>query len=131
MKLDEPVNAVRLVGPFLENVVSLLNQQDLPPKRSGQDEAPKDIFDQLDHIVFSYLKEKHYLKFKGSDLWTKYLNFMILSEQKVTEDDFTLFRVLGRGGFGLVNGCKKCTIGESNREYHLCGNALFMCLHYR
>eukprot|EP01036_Dinobryon_divergens_P036502 gene36502-47539_t len=27
----------------------------------------------------------------------------------VTEDDFTLFRVLGRGGFGLVNGCKKCT----------------------
>lgn len=30
----------------------------------------------------------------------------------MTEDDFALFRVLGRGGFGMVNGCKKCTSGK-------------------
>jgi beta-adrenergic-receptor kinase len=36
----------------------------------------------------------------------------MLSEKTVIEDDFSLFRVLGRGGFGLVNGCKKATTGK-------------------
>jgi beta-adrenergic-receptor kinase len=37
---------------------------------------------------------------------------MALAENKLVEDDFSLFRVLGRGGFGLVSGCKKATTGK-------------------
>ncbi|CAM9125538.1 unnamed protein product, partial [Ectocarpus fasciculatus] len=50
--------------------------------------------------------------FEESPFYTKYHGFMCLSEATLTEDDFSLFRVLGRGGFGLVNGCKKCTSGK-------------------
>ena len=120
VKPEEANNAIHVVGPQLDEVITLLNQQDLPAKRNSRDDAPKDLFDHIDMIVFGYLKEKHYQKFKASDQWTKYINFMHLSEQKVTEDDFTLFRVLGRGGFGLVNGCKKCTTGKHR--------ILFCCL---
>jgi len=112
VKPEEPVNAIHVVGPILESVVALLNLQDLPQKKHTRDDAPKDMFDALDIIVFGYLKDKYYVKFKQSELWTKYIQFMCLSDLKVTEDDFTLFRVLGRGGFGLVNGCKKCTTGK-------------------
>jgi beta-adrenergic-receptor kinase len=37
---------------------------------------------------------------------------MTIFTRTLTEDDFSLFRVLGRGGFGLVNGCKKCDSGH-------------------
>ena len=35
-----------------------------------------------------------------------------MTERAVLEDDFAIFRVLGRGGFGLVNACKRCTTGK-------------------
>lgn len=112
---DEPsssaTNVLHLCGQYLDAVLTILNGQDAASKKSNEG-AAKDLFDILDFIVFSSLKERHYTKFKASELYVKYFQFMILSEQKVTEDDFTLFRVLGRGGFGMVNGCKKSTTGK-------------------
>ena len=40
-------------------------------------------------------------------MFEKMCQFLYLQEAVVNEDDFALFRVLGRGGFGMVNGCKK------------------------
>lgn len=37
-------------------------------------------------------------------MFKQYQSFVYLSKKPVSEDDFTLFRVLGRGGFGQVNG---------------------------
>jgi beta-adrenergic-receptor kinase len=37
---------------------------------------------------------------------------MCITERTVVEEDFAIFRVLGRGGFGLVNACKRCTTGK-------------------
>jgi beta-adrenergic-receptor kinase len=54
----------------------------------------------------------YWQSFQQSAQWTKYFKFLVLSSKKVVEDDFSLFRVLGRGGFGLVNGCKKATTGK-------------------
>lgn len=66
----------------------------------------------VEDVIFQYLKDKHMDNFLLSELYTKYFRFLYLQRKPVTEDDFTLFRVLGRGGFGLVNGCKKCTTGK-------------------
>src|SRR3546814_5387227 len=70
------------------------------------------VFDAVEQVIFHFLKDKHMDGFRLSELYTKYFKFMFLRRRPVTEDDFTLFRVLGRGGFGLVNGCKKCTTGK-------------------
>ena len=71
------------------------------------------LFDQLDVIVFTHLKEKLFTGFMESvDHFILYFKYVIMSKRKIVEDDFALFRVLGRGGFGLVNGCKRATTGK-------------------
>jgi beta-adrenergic-receptor kinase len=70
------------------------------------------LFDKIDFVVFEDLKMHHWTSFQASHHWIKYFKFLWLSEKNVNEDDFSLFRVLGRGGFGLVNGCKKATTGK-------------------
>ena len=53
---------------------------------------------------------------KGSCSFHKrFFQFAILMHASEGEDDFALFRVLGRGGFGLVNGCKKCQLANCMR----------------
>lgn len=79
---------------------------------SGNESVNTNVFDTVEHVIFQYLKDKHMDNFRMSELYTKYFRFLYLQRKPVTEDDFTLFRVLGRGGFGLVNGCKKCTTGK-------------------
>jgi beta-adrenergic-receptor kinase len=70
------------------------------------------LFDELDCIVFYYIKDKYFQSFQTSPSWVKYHQYMFISTRPVGEDDFLLFRVLGRGGFGLVNGCKRAQSGK-------------------
>lgn len=71
------------------------------------------IFDELDAIVFNILKERHLEAFKASPDWNKYFQFMAMTTKKLNEDDdFMLLRMVGRGGFGQVNACKKATTGK-------------------
>ena len=71
------------------------------------------IFDELDAIVFNILKERHLEAFKASPDWNKYFQFLAMTTKKLNEDDdFMLLRMVGRGGFGQVNACKKATTGK-------------------
>ena len=70
------------------------------------------MFDPVDEVVFQYLKSKYFASFRDSPNWVKYHQYLLIAEKPVTEDDFLLFRVLGRGGFGLVNGCKRAQSGK-------------------
>lgn len=70
------------------------------------------LFDKVDHLVFTCLREKYFAEFQESKDWSTYFQFACISQKKVTESDFALFRVLGRGGFGLVNGCKRNYSGK-------------------
>jgi beta-adrenergic-receptor kinase len=70
------------------------------------------VFDDVENIIFYCLVDRHWSNFKQSPFWIKYWQFMSMLDMKVAESDFTLFRVLGRGGFGLVNGCKHCYSGK-------------------
>ena len=71
-----------------------------------------DLFDVLDTIVYRFLETELWTEFQTSLHWGRYWQFIALSELPVGEDDFSLFRVLGRGGFGLVNMCKRAASGK-------------------
>ena len=70
------------------------------------------LFDTLDTIVYNYLEELLFDDFRSSSTWEKYWQLLALAENQVREDDFTVFRVLGRGGFGLVSMCKRAQSGK-------------------
>ena len=70
------------------------------------------VFDEIENIVFYSAIAKHWPGFSTSSIWARYWQFMAMSESRVHESDFSLFRVLGRGGFGMVNGCKRCYSGK-------------------
>jgi beta-adrenergic-receptor kinase len=136
---NSDLNILGLHGPFLDEVISGNTEETTavadsstsaaaaavssaahsPPPHcpsaataSASCDAPLNLFDKLDLIIFCYLKETHWESFKNSGNYIKYFNFLTLSEKPVSENDFSLFRVLGRGGFGVVNGCKKCQTGQ-------------------
>jgi len=100
-------NILGLHGQYLDEVKQVLQNDSV-----SLTDSTLILFDRLDVIVFSYLKEKYWESFKNSEDYVKYFNYLTLSEKPVTENDFTLFRVLGRGGFGVVNGCKKGQTGQ-------------------
>eukprot|EP00596_Hydrurales_sp_CCMP1899_P010160 CAMPEP_0119055114 /NCGR_PEP_ID=MMETSP1177-20130426/75519_1 /TAXON_ID=2985 /ORGANISM="Ochromonas sp, Strain CCMP1899" /LENGTH=607 /DNA_ID=CAMNT_0007035569 /DNA_START=227 /DNA_END=2047 /DNA_ORIENTATION=+ len=115
MSLDTAKNAIKVVGAPVDRVIELL--RDIDPQCEVEVKGTilkikMDIFDELDEIVFSYLRDAYYESFKRSIWWTKHHQYLCLTERKVVEDDFAIFRVLGRGGFGLVNACKRCTTGK-------------------
>jgi len=69
-----------------------------------QQKFPATLFDKLELVVWDTLSQAHFNSFIASPMFKQYQHFLYLSKKAVTEDDFTLFRVLGRGGFGQVNG---------------------------
>lgn len=73
---------------------------------------PMNLFNKLELVVFYKMKQQHFESFQKSPYYTKWLAFMTMSVVDVSADDFSLFRVLGRGGFGTVYGCKKCQSGH-------------------
>lgn len=72
----------------------------------------RDIFDKLEAVVFETLKHHYFPAFVQSEDYTRLLNFLWYEDRKVVEEDFFILRALGRGGFGLVNGCRKGTSGK-------------------
>lgn len=105
-------NLVHVTGAPLNELVQFINEHQTVGGGGILTEAPVHLLDKLDYIVFTYVNSRHFEGFKSSEFYRKYFNFMTILSRPVTEDDFTLFRVLGRGGFGVVNGCKKCQSGQ-------------------
>ena len=75
-----------------------------------QQKFPAVLFDKLELVVWDTLSQAHFNNFISSPMFKQYQHFLYLSKKAVTEDDFTLFRVLGRGGFGQVNGKRKLNV---------------------
>jgi beta-adrenergic-receptor kinase len=69
------------------------------------------VFDVAEQIIIRCLHQQYWSSFQNSSEWIKLMNYLWHQDQKVKEEDFFLMRVLGRGGFGLVNACKKGTTG--------------------
>ncbi|ETI32802.1 AGC/GRK/BARK protein kinase [Phytophthora nicotianae CJ01A1] len=67
------------------------------------------LFDELEACVLCSLEQYHLKAFRASAFHKRLIAFLFLQKRRVSEDDFTVLRVLGRGGFGMVNGCIKRT----------------------
>lgn len=74
------------------------------PQGAGAEEYEPDLFDVLEAWVFEHLREKLHAGFLLSSHFQEYTRFLNVQHRPVTENDFILFRILGRGGFGAVNG---------------------------
>ncbi len=70
------------------------------------------LFDEIDAILYSYLQDTFYKNFLQSDIFYKYLQFMAMGSRRIVADDFCIYRVLGRGGFGVVSACKRTNTGK-------------------
>ncbi|CAM9523099.1 unnamed protein product [Discosporangium mesarthrocarpum] len=75
------------------------------------DSSPE-LFDVLEGCVFNYLRDTLQASFLLSEQFIEYTRFLCVQRKPVSENDFILFRVLGRGGFGAVNGCKRGASGK-------------------
>lgn len=67
------------------------------------------LFDVLEAWILEYLREKLHCGFLLSSQFQEYTRFLHVQHRPVTENDFILFRILGRGGFGAVNGTSNTT----------------------
>ena len=75
MDLDLAKNAIKVVGEPVDRVILVL--QDINPfdsKNGAVIRVPADVFDELDEIVFSYLRDAYFESFKHSSWWTKVIN---------------------------------------------------------
>lgn len=79
------------------------------PWSKGAVEYAIDLFDVLEAWVFEDLRDGLHSEFMLSGHFQEYTRFLNIQHRPVTENDFILFRVLGRGGFGAVNGESGCT----------------------
>lgn len=71
--------------------------------------CPIALFDELEACVLCSLEQLHLQDFRSSIFHKRLVVFLYLQTRRVSEDDFTVLRILGRGGFGMVNGCIKRT----------------------
>jgi beta-adrenergic-receptor kinase len=110
-KPNESKNAIKVIGTPLTKVLEKIERID---ETTSIDlfKGLLSLFNELDDIVFNYIKINYFEAFKASEHWLKFLQFMYITNIKVTKNDFTLCRVLGRGGFGLVTACKHSTTGK-------------------
>jgi len=77
------------------------------------EEWPLHVFDRADMIIWSFLKDIHGLADVHTlSFWPTFAQFRAISQRAPEPADFTLFRVLGKGGFGLVSGCKHKASGR-------------------
>ncbi|CAK8679092.1 unnamed protein product [Clavelina lepadiformis] len=78
----------------------------------NQKQFPSDLFQVCDKEIRSSLKKNFFNTFLESDKFTRYLQWKSVElSLHLTMNDFSLHRIIGRGGFGEVFGCRKADTG--------------------
>ena len=82
-------------------------------KKKKENPCKTGMFTPIGRAVAQSLKDKYFAGFLKSAHFTKFLELEAWFENhEFDEFDFEIFRVLGRGGFGLVNGCRDVRTGK-------------------
>lgn len=78
-----------------------------------KNEVPINLFEPYIEEIFSHLKSKPFKKFVESDKFTRFCQWKNLElNMQLTMNDFSVHRIIGRGGFGEVYGCRKADTGK-------------------
>jgi beta-adrenergic-receptor kinase len=125
-------NAIQVTGAYVKSVIQLFGGNN-SSQRSNRWEVLESSIEEkmfsrlvlrpIEQIVLKKVEELHWDGFKQSDDWLRYHQFlfMLLKMQEPAntrstclnlEADFSMLRSVGRGGFGLVNACKKANTGK-------------------
>ena len=111
-------NALQISGPLLDAVLQHFHKPRDEQHRPGLCPPPplqqvmkqwqplQEAVDAIEIVIFQRMRRKHKDLFVESRQYRTYFDFRVVLKEPVNEDDFALYRVLGRGGFGIVNGCK-------------------------
>ncbi|KAL7078637.1 hypothetical protein ACQ4LE_002080 [Meloidogyne hapla] len=75
--------------------------------------VPPDLFQPYVMEICEQLKEDIFPKFLESDKFTRFCQWKNLElNMNLTMNDFSVHRIIGRGGFGEVYGCRKADTGK-------------------
>ncbi|KAI1729355.1 protein kinase domain-containing protein [Ditylenchus destructor] len=75
--------------------------------------VPPDLFHPYVCEISDQLKEDVFPKFLESEKFTRYCQWKNLElNMQLTMNDFSVHRIIGRGGFGEVYGCRKADTGK-------------------
>ncbi|XP_068144802.1 G protein-coupled receptor kinase 1 [Drosophila tropicalis] len=78
-----------------------------------KNEVPMDLFEPYMEEIFTQLKGRPFKKFLESDKFTRFCQWKNLELNiQLTMNDFSVHRIIGRGGFGEVYGCRKADTGK-------------------
>ncbi|XP_041674030.1 G protein-coupled receptor kinase 1 isoform X2 [Drosophila eugracilis] len=78
-----------------------------------KNEVPVDLFEPYMEEIFTQLKGKPFKKFLDSHKFTRFCQWKNLELNiQLTMNDFSVHRIIGRGGFGEVYGCRKADTGK-------------------
>ncbi len=76
-------------------------------------EAPQNLFEPYVEEIFAYLRGEIFSKFVDSDKFTRFCQWKNLELNiQLSMNDFSVHRIIGRGGFGEVYGCRKADTGK-------------------
>ncbi|XP_076331468.1 G protein-coupled receptor kinase 1-like isoform X1 [Tachypleus tridentatus] len=78
-----------------------------------KNEVPVNLFQPYIEEVFSHLRGDVFRKFVESEKYTRFCQWKNLELNiQLTMNDFSVHRIIGRGGFGEVYGCRKADTGK-------------------
>ncbi|KAL6439356.1 G protein-coupled receptor kinase 1 isoform X2 [Cataglyphis hispanica] len=80
-----------------------------------KNEVPVNLFEPYIEEIFNHLRGEPFQKFLESDKYTRFCQWKNLElnvQSQLTMNDFSVHRIIGRGGFGEVYGCRKADTGK-------------------
>lgn len=80
-----------------------------------KNEVPANLFELYVEEIFSYLRGNIFKRFIESDKFTRFCQWKNLElniTNQLSMNDFSVHRIIGRGGFGEVYGCRKADTGK-------------------
>jgi len=84
-----------------------------PSSTSNVQEIPSNLFEPYVEEIFSYLRGNIFQKFVDSAKFTRFCQWKNLElNLTLSMNDFSVHRIIGRGGFGEVYGCRKADTGK-------------------
>ena len=86
-----------------EHVQQLLQKNEVPPN----------LFELYVEEIFSYLRGNIFKRYVESEKFTRFCQWKNLELNiQLSMNDFSVHRIIGRGGFGEVYGCRKADTGK-------------------
>ena len=86
-----------------EHVQKLLQKNEVPPN----------LFELYVEEIFSYLRGNIFKRYVDSEKFTRFCQWKNLELNiQLSMNDFSVHRIIGRGGFGEVYGCRKADTGK-------------------